>query len=375
MAYRILEANNVENENIDGAAFNNFAAGNQSGIMGGFLSECTLSAAGNAVSVAPGCLLIHGIRVRLTAPEIITITSTPKADQQYQLIAQVVLADNNAVTFSLFAQISGALVQDDLFVDGSGTYQLELGRFKHSTDGSITDVVRVAPVIYGCLKQEYADYLEEQLYKTPSIKSFTVTTESSVSNPAEVGQIFTPSGFTHYEENTENISGTLKLAMGGSVIMSNIAVSEESVTVPLSVQGHIFSTDATLTIRLSGTDRKGKTFYKDYTRSAYYPFYYGGSDKASLTAGNIVGLTKAQSITGTKEITLSSNGYLYFCCHESKSVHSVVSLNESGAEEFEVPMNAPVTVSSVLINGLHFDYKVYRSESLIQAGTYKYKVS
>ena len=40
--YKILERNGVDNENIDGAAFNNFAAGERDGIVAGVLSQCSI---------------------------------------------------------------------------------------------------------------------------------------------------------------------------------------------------------------------------------------------------------------------------------------------------------------------------------------------
>ena len=147
MAYKILENVGIYNENIDGGAFNNLAAGNKSGIVGNVLNECALTSSGNNVIIMPGLLLLHGIRVKITESESLAISSTPASDTTYQLVAQAVMS-KGVITFSVFAQLPTDLTKDRLFVSGGGTYQIELGRFTHKTDGTIADVLRTAEVIY-----------------------------------------------------------------------------------------------------------------------------------------------------------------------------------------------------------------------------------
>ena len=149
MAYKILENNGVDNENIDGAALNNFSAGNRDGIIGGVLNECALAVVGNVLSVSTGCLLLHGVRVKITAPETLSMSSSPTTDTRYQIIAQITLSSEKEVAFTLFVQPITPLIQEDLFVEGFGTYQVELGRFTHDTNGNIVDPIRTADVIYG----------------------------------------------------------------------------------------------------------------------------------------------------------------------------------------------------------------------------------
>lgn len=148
MAYKILENNGIEIENTDGGALNNLSAGNKSGIVGGVLSECLLSATGNSVIVSPGLLLLRGVRIKITEPESISVASVPSADTLYQVVAQVTATDGFVIEFSLFAQIPGALTQDSMYTTNAGTYQMELGRFTHKSDGTIVGVERVAEVIY-----------------------------------------------------------------------------------------------------------------------------------------------------------------------------------------------------------------------------------
>lgn len=148
MAYKILEQNGIDNENIDGAAFNNFSAGNRDGIIKDVLNECALSLVGNIISVAAGEMILHGFRVKITAAETLSAASAPAVRKEYQIVAQVTLSDNHAVAFTLFFQLPQALVQNPMFDTDLGTYQAELGRFYQETDGAISGLRRTLPVIY-----------------------------------------------------------------------------------------------------------------------------------------------------------------------------------------------------------------------------------
>lgn len=146
--FKILEQNGVENENIDGGAFNNFAAGGLDGILRGVLSECKLVAEGNVLNISPGVLLLHGFRVKIFESESINITSIPVAATRYQIVAQIVYSESS-VAFSMFIQEPIELVKQNFFETGNGKYQIEIGRFTHNTDGSIGDLQRTADIISG----------------------------------------------------------------------------------------------------------------------------------------------------------------------------------------------------------------------------------
>lgn len=148
MAYKILEQNGIDNENTDGAAFNNFSAGNRDGIIKDVLNECELSSTGNIISVAAGEIILHGFRVKITAAETLSVASAPAVRTEYQIVAQVMLSDNHAVAFTLFFQLPQTLVQNPMFDTDLGTYQAELGRFYQETDGTISGLRRTLPVIY-----------------------------------------------------------------------------------------------------------------------------------------------------------------------------------------------------------------------------------
>ena len=149
MSYKILEQNGIDNENVDGGAFNNFAAGGRDGIVGGVLSECALTAAGSAIGISPGLVILHGIRVKVTGIETLSLSSVPIKPMSYQVVAQVTLASNGDVDFSIFIRTPQPLVQDPLYQNNVGVYQAELASFTHNPDGTISNLTKTLDIIYG----------------------------------------------------------------------------------------------------------------------------------------------------------------------------------------------------------------------------------
>lgn len=149
MSYKILEQNGVDNQNIDGGAFNNFAAGGRDGIVGGVLAECSLTAAGSAIGISPGLLILHGIRIKVTGLETLAISSVPLNPTSYQIVAQVTLASNGDVDFSFFIRTPQPLVQNPLYQNDAGTYQAELASFTHNPDGTISNLTKTLDILYG----------------------------------------------------------------------------------------------------------------------------------------------------------------------------------------------------------------------------------
>lgn len=148
MSFKILEKNGVDNENIDGAAFNNFSAGGRDGIVAGVLSECSLSLSGNVIGIAPGELIMHGFRVKITETETFSNSSVPVSAEKYQIIAQIVVSDNNDVVFSFLIRSPATLIQENIFDNNRGTYQIEIGTYMHNPDGSISELTRTVQVFY-----------------------------------------------------------------------------------------------------------------------------------------------------------------------------------------------------------------------------------
>ena len=151
MSYRILTKNAVENTNIDGARDHNFNAGRRSGIVKDALNGGNFFASNNNTIALDTCeLRLCGHRIVLDAVEYKTLLNIPSVPIRYSMIAQVIVDDNNDVSFDLIIQSSSTpLVQENLDTTGKGKFQLEIGRFTQLTDGTITDVVRTADLITG----------------------------------------------------------------------------------------------------------------------------------------------------------------------------------------------------------------------------------
>lgn len=150
MSYKILEQNGIDIENIDGGAFNNFAAGNRDGVLKGVLEECFLVAEGNSISIGTGVIILQGIRVKITDPEIISVSSVPSEPVRYQIVAQLVMEEGD-LSCSFFVRIPTELIKDNFYNSGKGNgiYQQELGRVTHGTNGNLTDIQRTLDIISG----------------------------------------------------------------------------------------------------------------------------------------------------------------------------------------------------------------------------------
>lgn len=151
MSYRILTKNGIKNTNIDGARDHNFNAGRRSGIVKGALNQGNFFASSSNTIVLDTCeLRLCGHRVVIDEAKSISFHNQPSVSIRYSLVAQIIVDNDGGVSFDLHAQTSStALVQDNLDTNGSGTYELEIGRFTQLTDGTITDVVRTADLITG----------------------------------------------------------------------------------------------------------------------------------------------------------------------------------------------------------------------------------
>ena len=151
MFYRILTKNGVDNTNIDGARDHNFNAGRRSGIVKGALNQGNFFVSSSNTIVLDTCeLRLCGHRVVIDEAKSISFHNQPSVSIRYSLVAQIIVDNDGGVSFDLHAQTSStALVQDNLDTNGSGTYELEIGRFTQLTDGTITDVVRTADLITG----------------------------------------------------------------------------------------------------------------------------------------------------------------------------------------------------------------------------------
>ena len=165
MARKILTKNAIENTNIDGARANHFSAGMRSGIVKGAFNEGKLIASAGLVALDTCELLISGHRIVLDEVEYFTFANAPTQDTQKSLFAEIVVVDSTP-NFRLFVENSNyTLKQDNLFKNnmGSGTYQIEIGRFLHKSDNSIVNVERTAQVITGGIGEELVGELAQFL--------------------------------------------------------------------------------------------------------------------------------------------------------------------------------------------------------------------
>ncbi len=149
MSYKVLEQNGIDNENVDGGAFNRFTAGGRDGIIKGVLSDCALAAVGNGVGIAPGEIIMCGIRVKITDIEMLFLSGSPVAATQYQIIAQATLQTNRSLFVSFLLRPSGTLRQDSLYATEQGVYEVEIGTFTHNPDGSISNLKQSLKLIDG----------------------------------------------------------------------------------------------------------------------------------------------------------------------------------------------------------------------------------
>ncbi len=149
MAYKVLEQNGVDNENVDGGAFNRFTAGMEDCIVKGVFSECALTAAGNGISISTGLMIVCGVRIKIFNPETLFLTGTPVHAVKYQIIVQAVFESNRNISVTFFLQSAKALRQDNIYNTETGVYQAEVGSFVHNPDGSITELQRTMDVVAG----------------------------------------------------------------------------------------------------------------------------------------------------------------------------------------------------------------------------------
>lgn len=157
---RILTKNGVDNTNIDGARNYNFNAGRRSGIVQGALNQGNFFASNNNTIALDTCeLRLCGHRIVLDKAEYRTFTNKPSVPVRYSFVARVVVDSDDNVSFEFVSQeATTQLVQDNLDITGSGTYELEIGKFTQLTDGNITDVVRTADLITGGADND-SDYI------------------------------------------------------------------------------------------------------------------------------------------------------------------------------------------------------------------------
>ena len=153
MAYKILTKNGIDNSNIDGARAEHFNSGMRNGIVQGALNEGKFTTnASNSIYLDSCELRIAGHRIVIDSPVYKTFSTKPSKATRYSFVAQIVVNQDRDVEFSLIIQSpETVLIQDNLYATttGNGTYQVEIGRFTLTPDGTIEDVTKTIDTITG----------------------------------------------------------------------------------------------------------------------------------------------------------------------------------------------------------------------------------
>lgn len=217
MSYKVLEQNGVDNENIDGGAFNHFAAGGRDGIIKGVLSECALTTVGNGVGIAPGLIVICGIRVKIIETEALFLSGTPMTATRYQIIVQANLQSNRNLTVNFLLRPVSELRQDALYAAEQGVYEAEIGRFTHLTSGTIEDMVRTLDIISGGTSVDGANEINIGNVTTQTLAP-GMDAEVDVENRYDAEQNKFVTDFTFSIPQGEDGKGTLYNEDGDSTV-------------------------------------------------------------------------------------------------------------------------------------------------------------
>ena len=150
---------------------------------------------------------------------------------------------------------------------------------------------------------------------------------------------------------------------GSTVLKSDIDTTDTVASVSIT-DNNTVKTAQTITYTLTGKSKKGNTVSKSASVSFYFASYIGANSNETISDSVIASLTKVSStgLNGTREITVSSNGYIWFI--------TTGTINDIKSGGFAVPFS---NKGSHTYNG--GNYKCYRTDNLIVAGTYTYVIS
>lgn len=163
MSFKVLEKNNIDNTNINGASFNKFVAGQKDGILKGILNECKITnPVSNVIMVDTGEFIISGFRVINEISVGFTMGTIPSEITNYSIIAEIVVDAESEVNFRLFLQQSSIEIAKQPLFDkssGEGTYQAKVASFDFGPSGAISNIVRHFEI----LDNDYRTYINQQI--------------------------------------------------------------------------------------------------------------------------------------------------------------------------------------------------------------------
>lgn len=223
MSYKVLEQNGVLNENIDGAAFNNFCAKNMDGIIGDVLEECPMYlSSSNIISIGSGLLIIKGFRVKILEDGLHFSIPSGTTPGVTQIICSLTLNKDRSVLTEISLSEERVLKQDSILTEEEGKYEVEIGRF-YWDGSSAKNLTRSISVISVDQKAEENIELAQTLSgneenKAPSVKAV------NEGLAGKVDSIIIPQNDPNYYAYAVNKNGASHVLLSG--------VSNSNGTVP-----------------------------------------------------------------------------------------------------------------------------------------------
>lgn len=299
---RILTKNGVDNTNVDGARDHNFNAGRRSGIVQGALNQGNFFASNNNTIALDTCeLRLCGHRIVLDKAEYRTFTNKPSVPVRYSFVARVVVDSDDNVSFEFVSQeATTQLVQDNLDITGSGTYELEIGKFTQLTDGNITDVVRTADLIIGGADND-SDYIRIGTVTTNKISpelDADVDIENTINPTDNKPQ-------TNFTFNLPTAVGTVVSVNGEEKTAINTDLTPTANSENLITSGGVHDYPA-ITFAESERQKSKNLLNKELLKKGCYIFVTGKYDYNAdyMTFEPI-------SVTPNSTITVSCNGFTF----------------------------------------------------------------
>ena len=346
---RILTKNGVDNTNIDGARNYNFNAGRRSGIVKGALNGGNFFASNNNTIALDTCeLRLCGHRIVLDQAEYRTFTNKPSVPVRYSFVARVVVDSDYNVSFEFVSQeATTQLVQDNLDITGSGTYELEIGRFTQLTDGTITDVVRTADLITGGAGGGDSEYIRIGTVTTNKISpelDADVDIENTINPDDNKPQ-------TNFTFNLPTPSGTVVSLNGVEKTSINTDTTPTANSNNLITSGGVHDYPA-ITFAESERQKSKNLLDKNLLKKGCYIFVTGQYDynTSYMTFEPI-------SVTPNSTITISCNGFEFNsdCGFVFFNNGVYVGYLSNGATVATVPANANQVIYNFLKVGITKD--------------------
>jgi hypothetical protein len=194
-------------------------------------------------------------------------------------------------------------------------------------------------------------------YQVPAFTSFLISGQATVievgdtvpANPTFTWAVSHSTNVTPNTTEIRNVTGSSVLVTGGS------NTSPYAATAP-----SIMNTIATTNLwSISQMDTHALVFARNFTVAWRWRIYYGESALTALTESDIKALRVSALSSGfAATYSYSTGGYKYICYPESFGTATSFVDDVTG---FDVPFEAPYSVSVTNINGIVTNYRVHRT--------------